>query len=233
MIDNNSVFLCGYISLNFNHRTIHPFGFTYISYLYPPFVPAFTFPVMFICPTGLADTPIPVLCTFPVIVVCVLYLIRFPFSPVAKTAPISPFGSASISPKIFNAALNLRTIPTQIPVYNSRRLIGNFNRRSLFMIDNIPIYMYFRSISKNICCILPITYLMLSVNLIFQSIESRKFLILRCRLPPLHNLPVLIPCCILCLRERRAVRPFQATVAQLKQAPFFFLRPSFPSSFVK
>ena len=203
MVDNNSVFLCGYISLNFNHRTIHPFGFTYISYLYPPFVPAFTFPVMFICPPGLADTPIPVLCTFPVIVVCVLYLIRFPFSPVAKTAPISPFGSASISPKIFNAALNLRTSPHKFP----------FITADAWSVTSIDVPCLWLITSPFICTFVlsPKTYAVFYQSLTWCSplisysnpskAENSSFSVV---VPPLHNLPVLIPCCILYLRERRA-----------------------------
>lgn len=88
------------------------------------------------------------------------------------------------------------------------------------MIDNIPIYMYFRSISKNICCILPITYLMLSVNLIFQSIESRKFLILRCRLPRFTISPFLSRA-VYCASANAVLPPFPGNSANKTSAILF------------
>ena len=186
---------------------------------------------MFICPPGLADTPIPVLCTFPVIVVCVLYLIRFPFSPVAKTAPISPFGSASISPKIFNAALNLRTSPHKFP----------FITADAWSVTSIDVPCLWLITSPFICTFVlsPKTYAVFYQSLTWCSplisysnpskAENSSFSVV---VPPasqsarsypvLYTVPPRTPC----------FRPFQATV-RIKQAPFFFLRPSFPSSFVK
>ena len=43
---------------------------------------------------------------------------------------------------------------------------------------------------------------MLPIELIFQPVNRKKFLILR-RRSLLHNLPILIPRRILCLRKRR------------------------------
>lgn len=88
------------------------------------------------------------------------------------------------------------------------------------MIDNIPIYMYFRSISKNICCILPITYLMLSVNLIFQSIESRKFLILRCR-PPRFTICPFLSRAVYCTSANAVLPPFPGNSADKTSAILF------------
>lgn len=80
--------------------------------------------------------------------------------------------------------------------------------------------MYFRSISKNICCILPITYLMLSVNLIFQSIESRKFLILRCRLPRFTICPFLSRA-VYCASANAVLPPFPGNSANKTSAILF------------
>lgn len=80
--------------------------------------------------------------------------------------------------------------------------------------------MYFRSISKNICCILPITYLMLSVNLIFQSIESRKFLILRCR-PPRFTICPFLSRAVYCTSANAVLPPFPGNSADKTSAILF------------